>query len=53
MKLRPTIKEMQEAIEEHNTCEKCGQHFANHNDDGSCVDDEYEAENYQFDQEGE
>jgi hypothetical protein len=29
-----------ESAVEENYCENCGQHFANHNDDGSCVDDE-------------
>ena len=27
----------------HNFCDKCGQHFAVHNDDGSCVVDETEG----------
>lgn len=28
-----------ENIEPINVCTKCGQHFSNHNDDGSCVED--------------
>ena len=45
--MKPTIKgeitvgDEQEPEAEH-FCPKCGCHWMTHNDDGSCVDDEYE-----------
>ena len=31
---------VEEREQDTNICPRCGQHFGNHNDDGSCVEDE-------------